>query len=205
MPTFRSHTIDIIGDCGEKGLMCEIHPQEALELYCETCGVLTCRDCQLSLHRDHGGHRWVKEKAELIRPSLTLSIKSMESQVEKLRSYVESTKNSPSDILASVELAKAAHQRAIDDLIRIAKAKKADFEDELDEVAQEHVGKLHAATAIMQSLAVCIHCKFFIILIFLFLFRLIDTALEIFRRILLRYMSKPFSVLIEVVQFIYLD
>ncbi|VDL18283.1 unnamed protein product [Hymenolepis diminuta] len=153
MPTFRSHTIDIIGDCGEKGLMCEIHPQEALELFCETCGVLTCRDCQLSLHRDHGGHRWVKEKAELIRPSLTLSIKSMETQVEKLRSYVESAKNSPSDILASVELAKAAHQRAIDDLIRIAKAKKADFEDELDEVAQEHVGKLHAAKAIMQSLA----------------------------------------------------
>nr|CDS32761.1 E3 ubiquitin protein ligase TRIM33 [Hymenolepis microstoma] len=153
MPTFRSHTIDIVGDCGEKGLMCEIHPQEALELYCETCGVLTCRDCQLSLHRDHGGHRWVKEKAELIRPGLVSSIKSMETEAEKLRNCVESTKNSPADILASVEAAKASHQRAIDDLMRIAKVKKVDFEIELDETGRAHVDKLYAANAIMQNLA----------------------------------------------------
>ncbi|XP_058974109.1 E3 ubiquitin-protein ligase TRIM33 isoform X1 [Musca domestica] len=33
--------------------MCNLHPQEKLSLYCETCEKLTCRDCQLSDHRDH--------------------------------------------------------------------------------------------------------------------------------------------------------
>lgn len=33
--------------------MCHLHPQEKLSLFCETCDKLTCRDCQLSDHRDH--------------------------------------------------------------------------------------------------------------------------------------------------------
>ncbi|VDO14657.1 unnamed protein product [Rodentolepis nana] len=153
MPTFRSHKIDIFGDYGEKGLMCEIHPHETLELYCETCGVLTCRDCQLSLHRDHGGHRWVKEKAELIRPGLVSSIKSMEAEAKKLRNFVELTANSPADILVSIEAAKASHQRAIDDMMRIANAKKVDFMTELDEMGRVHLDRLYAANAIMQNLS----------------------------------------------------
>jgi len=34
-------------------LMCPTHPNEPLKLYCDTCVKLTCRDCQLSEHRDH--------------------------------------------------------------------------------------------------------------------------------------------------------
>ncbi|XP_017849523.1 transcription intermediary factor 1-alpha isoform X2 [Drosophila busckii] len=33
--------------------MCQLHSQEKLSLFCETCDKLTCRDCQLSDHRDH--------------------------------------------------------------------------------------------------------------------------------------------------------
>ncbi|XP_037945595.1 E3 ubiquitin-protein ligase TRIM33 isoform X2 [Teleopsis dalmanni] len=33
--------------------LCNLHPQEKLSLFCETCDKLTCRDCQLSDHRDH--------------------------------------------------------------------------------------------------------------------------------------------------------
>ncbi|KAG8222694.1 hypothetical protein J437_LFUL002751, partial [Ladona fulva] len=32
---------------------CHIHHQEKLTLFCETCDRLTCRDCQLTSHRDH--------------------------------------------------------------------------------------------------------------------------------------------------------
>ncbi|XP_026472357.1 E3 ubiquitin-protein ligase TRIM33-like isoform X2 [Ctenocephalides felis] len=34
-------------------LYCTMHPQEILSLFCETCDKLTCRDCQLTGHRDH--------------------------------------------------------------------------------------------------------------------------------------------------------
>ncbi|KAM7540903.1 hypothetical protein Aperf_G00000026661 [Anoplocephala perfoliata] len=152
MPPFRSHTINIVGDCGDKGLKCEVHPRESLELYCETCGVLTCRDCQLSVHRDHGGHRWVREKAELLRPGLISAINSLEAQVDQLRSFVDSSKCSPADILSSVAAAKVAHRRSIDDLIRILKVSKTTFEADLDKAAHGHISKLHKASAVIQSL-----------------------------------------------------
>nr|XP_022912734.1 transcription intermediary factor 1-alpha isoform X2 [Onthophagus taurus] len=34
-------------------LYCSIHPQEKLSLFCENCDQLTCRDCQLTQHREH--------------------------------------------------------------------------------------------------------------------------------------------------------
>ncbi|EEB19753.1 conserved hypothetical protein [Pediculus humanus corporis] len=38
---------------GSKIIYCSVHPQEQLSLFCEICDKLTCRDCQLSDHRDH--------------------------------------------------------------------------------------------------------------------------------------------------------
>lgn len=34
-------------------LYCQVHTHEKLSLFCQTCESLTCRDCQLSEHRDH--------------------------------------------------------------------------------------------------------------------------------------------------------
>ena len=34
-------------------MFCDIHKQEPLKLFCETCDLLTCRDCQLVKHKDH--------------------------------------------------------------------------------------------------------------------------------------------------------
>jgi hypothetical protein len=36
-----------------RGLLCPVHLQEQLKLYCDTCSRLTCRDCQLVEHKDH--------------------------------------------------------------------------------------------------------------------------------------------------------
>lgn len=37
----------------QRPMFCDIHKQEPLKLFCETCDVLTCRDCQLVKHKDH--------------------------------------------------------------------------------------------------------------------------------------------------------
>lgn len=34
--------------------MCEKHPKEPLKFYCSKCSALTCRDCQLEDHQNHG-------------------------------------------------------------------------------------------------------------------------------------------------------
>lgn len=53
----------------EKTLMCNIHLQEKLSLFCETCDKLTCRDCQLVDHRDHK-YKFVNEMASNTRECL---------------------------------------------------------------------------------------------------------------------------------------
>ncbi|KAJ9598237.1 hypothetical protein L9F63_011058, partial [Diploptera punctata] len=46
-----------------KNLYCSVHRQESLSLFCETCDKLTCRDCQLTDHRDHK-YKFIHEIAE---------------------------------------------------------------------------------------------------------------------------------------------
>ncbi|XP_068572968.1 transcription intermediary factor 1-alpha isoform X2 [Cebidichthys violaceus] len=56
----RDHTIrqkeemsPAVGMSTQKPVFCDIHKQEPLKLFCETCDRLTCRDCQLLKHKDH--------------------------------------------------------------------------------------------------------------------------------------------------------
>lgn len=37
----------------QRPVFCDVHKQEPLKLFCETCDRLTCRDCQLQKHKDH--------------------------------------------------------------------------------------------------------------------------------------------------------
>lgn len=53
-PKEEANSDQLSGSAGiDKLHMCLLHPQEKFSLYCETCEKLTCRDCQLSDHRDH--------------------------------------------------------------------------------------------------------------------------------------------------------
>lgn len=57
----RDHTIrqkeemspEAVGVSTQKPVFCDVHKQEPLKLFCETCDRLTCRDCQLLKHKDH--------------------------------------------------------------------------------------------------------------------------------------------------------
>ncbi|XP_077449459.1 transcription intermediary factor 1-alpha isoform X2 [Stigmatopora argus] len=57
----RDHTIrqkkemspEAVAVSSQKPVFCDIHKQEPLKLFCETCDRLTCRDCQLLKHKDH--------------------------------------------------------------------------------------------------------------------------------------------------------
>ncbi|XP_058500387.1 transcription intermediary factor 1-alpha-like [Solea solea] len=58
----------------QRPVFCDIHKQEPLKLFCETCDQLTCRDCQLVKHKDHNyqfledaykNHRQHMERATL--------------------------------------------------------------------------------------------------------------------------------------------
>lgn len=45
--------LEAVGVSTQRPVFCNIHKQEPLKLFCETCDRLTCRDCQLLKHKDH--------------------------------------------------------------------------------------------------------------------------------------------------------
>lgn len=47
------YTPDAVSLSTQRPVFCDIHKQEPLKLFCETCDRLTCRDCQLLKHKDH--------------------------------------------------------------------------------------------------------------------------------------------------------
>lgn len=57
-------------------LFCTIHSHEQLSLFCQTCDRLTCRDCQLSEHRDHK-YKFIHEIAAETRNSMSILLKEV--------------------------------------------------------------------------------------------------------------------------------
>lgn len=47
------HVSEVHGWSTQRPRFCGIHKQEPVKLFCETCDLLTCRDCQLVRHKDH--------------------------------------------------------------------------------------------------------------------------------------------------------
>nr|XP_018912199.1 PREDICTED: E3 ubiquitin-protein ligase TRIM33 [Bemisia tabaci] len=57
--------------CLPKSLFCSVHVQERLSLFCESCDRLTCRDCQLTEHRDHK-YKFINEMAADTRETVSV-------------------------------------------------------------------------------------------------------------------------------------
>ncbi|XP_071955898.1 E3 ubiquitin-protein ligase TRIM33-like [Antedon mediterranea] len=61
---------------GDKPLFCPNHKQEQLQLYCETCDRLTCRDCQLLYHKEHK-YQFVSEASARHKSSLKVLVNKL--------------------------------------------------------------------------------------------------------------------------------
>ncbi|XP_046430107.1 E3 ubiquitin-protein ligase TRIM33 [Neodiprion fabricii] len=85
----KDHTIKPKGEltndeeCTKKGgkkipgyLFCTVHSHEQLSLFCQTCDRLTCRDCQLSDHRDHK-YKFIHEIAAETRTTVSTLLKEV--------------------------------------------------------------------------------------------------------------------------------
>ncbi|KAK8746824.1 hypothetical protein OTU49_016838 [Cherax quadricarinatus] len=71
----------------KKSLFCNVHTKEKLNLYCQTCDQLTCRDCQLIEHREHK-YKFSEEMASLTRDRLRQFLMD----IRKKRGYIENAK-----------------------------------------------------------------------------------------------------------------
>ncbi|XP_030005686.1 transcription intermediary factor 1-alpha isoform X2 [Sphaeramia orbicularis] len=92
----RDHTIrqkeemspEALGISTQKPVFCDIHKQEPLKLFCETCDRLTCRDCQLLKHKDHN-YQFLEDAYRNHR----LYLENMTQQLQEKRKAIEEVSN----------------------------------------------------------------------------------------------------------------
>ncbi|KAK4469156.1 hypothetical protein MN116_006736 [Schistosoma mekongi] len=147
MPPLRNHNITLLSKSEHLGsLRCEAHPNEALECFCEACGVLTCRDCQLSVHRDHGSHRWVGEKAVQLRAPLEERIQNLKELREKLSSALHCATSARTCVedsfIFTVEKARRDIKTRTSSLINCIQNRSECLLNELNKKADMYVGRL---------------------------------------------------------------
>lgn len=158
MPPLRSHTITTLPiTSNQEGLRCEIHPHENLECFCEACGILTCRDCQLSVHRDHGSHRWVGEKANLLKSPLEQAIKCLEQYQVKLSDCSQiamsaCTNTKVDSFLGSAEKTRSDIEARASSLMLRIRSRADALLKEVNTRCSESVEQLRAANAVMKEL-----------------------------------------------------
>ncbi|XP_028280936.1 transcription intermediary factor 1-alpha isoform X2 [Parambassis ranga] len=102
----RDHTIrqkeemspEALGISTQKPVFCDIHKQEPLKLFCETCDRLTCRDCQLLKHKDHN-YQFLEDAYRNHRQYL----ENMTQQLQEKRKAIEDVSSCISSGLQQVE------------------------------------------------------------------------------------------------------
>ncbi|XP_017556126.1 tripartite motif-containing protein 66 [Pygocentrus nattereri] len=98
--------------CGHAVVMCPIHKQEPLELFCETCDLMACSICHLSSHKDH---RLVHVNKAL--QDQRWLLENLMARVEEKRSAVENTAKQIQGRLHGVKIT----QRKTENQIKMAK------------------------------------------------------------------------------------
>ncbi|THD27602.1 E3 ubiquitin-protein ligase TRIM33 [Fasciola hepatica] len=158
MPPLRNHSIVMLSkSVNQDNLRCEAHPHETLECFCEACGILTCRDCQLSVHRDHGSHRWVGEKASLLKAPLEEAVAKLEQYQPQLLDSASvalnaSTSTKDDSFLGSVEKTRLGIEARASSLILRIRSRTDALLKELDKKCDDSVQQLVAAEALIQKL-----------------------------------------------------
>ncbi|XP_042352271.1 transcription intermediary factor 1-alpha-like [Plectropomus leopardus] len=102
----KDHTIrqkaevsqEVRGVSAQRPMFCDIHKQEPLKLFCETCDLLTCRDCQLVKHKDHN-YQFLEDAYKNHKQHM----ESMTHQLQEKKKLIEEVSNSINNGLLQVD------------------------------------------------------------------------------------------------------
>ncbi|CAJ1055055.1 transcription intermediary factor 1-alpha isoform X3 [Xyrichtys novacula] len=156
----RDHTIrqkeemspEAVGISTQKPVFCDIHKQEALKLFCETCDRLTCRDCQLLKHKDHN-YQFLEDAYRNHKQYL----ENMTQQLQEKRKAIEEVSNCISTGLQQVEENKRAVtneiKKSICNLIMEINRKGKILINQLEALTKDHESNLKKQQEDVKSLS----------------------------------------------------
>ena len=122
---------------------CSKHPAKELDLYCETCEELICRDCIVKVHRDHQydlvGDAFPKHKDVIV-----ASLQPVEQQLATVSKALEGLDVRCGQITEQRQVIETQIQRSIQQLHEALEARKQDLIGQLEQMTRQKLKSLAA-------------------------------------------------------------
>ncbi|KAM6364577.1 transcription intermediary factor 1-beta isoform 2-T2 [Pluvialis apricaria] len=111
----KDHTVRATGSGKakerERTVYCSVHKHEPLVLFCNTCDTLTCRDCQLDMHKDHQ-YQLLEDAVKNQRKMLSTLVKrlgdkhaSLQRSTKEVRSFIRQVTDVQKRVQVDVKMA----------------------------------------------------------------------------------------------------
>ena len=127
----------------KKTLQCSKHPDKQLDIYCESCEELICRDCIVRVHRDHQ-YDLVHDAFTKHKDAIVASLQPVEQQLATVCKALEGLDAQSNQISDQCQVIETQIQRSIQQLHAALEARKEDLITQLGQVTQQKLKSLAA-------------------------------------------------------------
>ena len=145
---FQSHEISSLDDVEETAskmvtpkkvtTLCTRHPTEPINIYCETCDELICRDCTIKTHRDHN-YDLIPDVFPKHRDAILACLQPVKAELASVVKTISKLKARSGRLDGQGVEAKGKVDAEIDKLLAILEAHRRDLHSEID--GKVHQGK----------------------------------------------------------------
>ena len=127
----------------KKILFCSKHPTKELDLYCETCEELVCRDCTVRIHRDHQ-YDLVTDAFQKHKDVLVTSLQPVERQLDTVTKSLQQLDTQCQQIADQRETLVGNIHKTIRQLQEALEVRKTELIGQLDRITQQKLKTLAA-------------------------------------------------------------
>ena len=127
----------------KKVMLCSKHPTKELDLYCETCEELVCRDCTVHVHRDHQ-YDLVSDAFQKHKDVLVASLQPVEQQLDTVTKSLQQLDTQCQQITDQREALVVNTHKTIQQLQEALEARRTELIDQLDQISQKKLKTLAA-------------------------------------------------------------
>ena len=127
----------------KKEMFCSKHPTKELDLYCESCEELICRDCIVRVHRDHQ-YDLVTDAFPKHKDVIAFSLQPVEQQLETVNKALDHFDTQSQNLKDERETVADNIHKAIKRLQDLLETRKMELIGQLDQIAQQKLKALAA-------------------------------------------------------------
>ena len=127
----------------KKVLQCSKHPDKHLDLFCETCEEMICRDCIIQVHRDHQ-YDLVRDAFPKHKDVIVASLQPVEQQLASVNKALEGLDTRCGQITAQRQTIETDIKRNIHQIHEALEARQEELITQLDQMTRQKMKSLAA-------------------------------------------------------------